>query len=321
MRRRLLALMLALLLLAPSSFAWYGFGHMAVAYVAYEHLDPRVKARADQLIRKNPSYAKWKAQLPAGLTAEQQNRMLFMIAATWPDEIRNDPSYHDDGPAGGNKPPVNGGSENIGYSDKARHKYWHFADTPITQDGTLVEPTPAPNVETQIKQFAKGLSSGPASRKSYDLVWLMHLVGDVHQPLHTTARFSADLPHGDNGGNAVQVNAPSPCAGDRKATSLHGLWDGAPGDLADAEKQPQKVIAYAAGLPAQNVPATDQDVDAWVGESVLLAQTKVYVSPIGDGKGPWKVDEAYCAEMKTVADQRVVQAGMRLANLINVNLK
>src|SRR5208283_220298 len=105
MMRRLLALLLTLLLLAPSSFGWHGFGHMAVAYVAYQHLDPQVKARADKLIRKNPSYAAWKKQLPTGLTTEQQNTMLFMVAATWPDEIRADASYHDDGPVGGNKPP------------------------------------------------------------------------------------------------------------------------------------------------------------------------------------------------------------------------
>ncbi len=319
--RRLLALLLTILLLAPSSFGWYGFGHMAVAYVAYQHLDPAVKSRANVLIRKNPSYAAWKKQLPSGLAAEQRNEMLFMIAATWPDEIRSDPGYHDDGPAGGNVPPLNGGNENIGYGDKARHKYWHFMDTPIAQDGTIVEPSPAPNAETQIKEFARGLSSGSQDRKSYDLVWLMHLVGDVHQPLHTTARFSADLPHGDSGGNGVAINTPTPCKDDTKANKLHGLWDGAPGDMQDPQKDPQKVITFAAALAPQNVLSADQNVDDWITESVLLAETKVYVSPIGNGKGPWTVDQAYCDQMRTVAEQRVVQAGMRLANLMNAYLK
>ena len=56
-------------MLAPSSYGWNGFGHMAVAYVAYQHLDPGVKAHANKLLRLNPIYATWKKQLPAGLTA------------------------------------------------------------------------------------------------------------------------------------------------------------------------------------------------------------------------------------------------------------
>ena len=319
--RRLVALLLAALLLVPNSFGWYGFGHMAVAYIAYQHLNPQVRSRANALIRKNPSYSTWKKQLPAGLTADQQNLMLFMIAATWPDEIRGNSSYHDDGRSGGNVPPVNGVNENLGYSDKAKHKYWHFTDTPLTQDGTLVEPSPSPNAETQVKEFARGLSGGSQGKKSYDLVWLIHLVGDLHQPLHTTARFSADLPHGDSGGNGVSISTPTPCKDDTKANKLHGLWDGAPGDMQDPQKDPQKVVTFAAALPPQTVAPTDQDVDTWIAESVLLSQTKVYVSPIGNGKGPWSVDQTYCDQMRAVAEQRVVQAGMRLANLMNAYLK
>jgi len=314
--RRALAVLLCWLFLGTSSYGWNGFGHMAVAYVAYQHLQPQAKMRADKLLRLNPSYAAWKSTLPADLNSDQRNLMLFMIAATWPDQIRGNSNYRSDGPEGGNRPPLNGGSENIGYSDKALHKYWHFMDTPITQDGTVVELSPSPNAETQVKAFAQTLSSKASNNvKSYDLVWLLHLVGDVHQPLHGTGRFSADLPHGDAGGNLVQINPP-PCRDDA-AKNLHSLWDGAVGNSDD----PQVVIKFAQALPVQNVKGSDQDVDVWLTESVRLAQTKVYVSPVGNGKGPFTIDQGYCDQMRRVAEQRIFQAGMRLANLLNTYLK
>lgn len=315
--RRLSALLLSLLLLAPSSYGWNGFGHMAVAYVAYQHLDPQTKARANQLIRLNPLYATWKKQLPAGVSASQRNLMLFMIAATWPDQIRGDHSYHADGPDSGDRPPATGGDVNIGYTDKALHKYWHFVDNPFSQDGTPVEQAPTPNAETQVKAFSQALGSNePDKVKSYDLIWLMHMVGDVHQPLHNASRFSKDLPKGDAGGNFVLIAKP-PCKDDTTATELHALWDGAIG----TSSAPKAVIVVAKTLPAQAVDANDQDVDVWVSESLKLAETKAYVAPIGDGKGPFTIDQAYCDQMLAVAEQRVVQGGMRLANLLNANLK
>ena len=315
--RRTLAVLLSCFSFASSSYGWNGFGHMAVAYVAYQHLQPPAKARADKLLRLNPSYAAWKSKLPAGLTPDQQNLMLFMIAATWPDQIRGDKSYKADGPAGGNQPPALGGNENLGYSDKNLHKYWHFVNTPISQDGTPVEPSLAPNAETQIKILAPALESKAPSRvKSYDLVWLLHLVGDVHQPLHNAARFTKVQPHGDAGGNLVLLNPP-PCKGAEKVSELHALWDGAVGNSDNV----QEVITVAAVLPPQNVTSTDLDVDVWITESALLAQSKVYRAPVGDSKGPYTIDQAYCEQMRTVAEQRIVQAGLRLANLLNTYLK
>jgi hypothetical protein len=83
----------------------------------------------------------------------------------------------------------------------------------------------------------------------------------------------------------------------------------------------QEVITVAAVLPPQNVTSTDLDVDVWITESALFAQSKVYMAPVGDGKGPYTIDQAYCEQMRTVAEQRIVQAGLRLANLLNTYLK
>ena len=60
--------------------------------------------------------------------------------------------------------------------------------------------------------------------KSYDVAWLEHLVGDVHQPLHATSRFTKNHPNGDAGGNLVLLCA-APCRDE-----LHAYWDGLLGD-------------------------------------------------------------------------------------------
>jgi hypothetical protein len=69
------------------------------------------------------------------------------------------------------------------------HRYWHFVDLPFSRDGTALQQTKKPNALTQIIVFQDTIASATADDdvKSYDMVWLLHLVGDVHQPLHATA--------------------------------------------------------------------------------------------------------------------------------------
>jgi S1/P1 nuclease len=312
--RQLTAITLCLVLFSATSQAWFGFGHMAVAYVAYQKLTPEKRVRVAKLLKKNPYYkTKWQALIPAGTPADQRDLMLFMIAATWPDEIKGDSSYVNDGTDGGNRPPVGPLAwQNIGYSDLNRHKYWHFIDTPFTQDGTTpLTAIPSPNAETEIAIFRQTLGSSRTDKvKSYDLVWLLHLVGDVHQPLHSSTRVSAADLQGDNGGNNVKLADPS--------KELHAFWDGLPGDsskVADA-------IAYGKTLAAAD-PMLAQKADAsdWIKESSDLAQTVVYSDPIGATDGPFTITPEYKAKAQKIANERVALAGERLANLINNELK
>ncbi|MGZ4828638.1 MAG: S1/P1 nuclease [Candidatus Angelobacter sp.] len=312
--RPLIAITLCLVLFSSTSQAWFGFGHMAVAYVAYQKLTPEKKIRVAKLLKKNPYYkTKWKAMIPAGTPADQQDLMYFMIAATWPDQIKSDSKYINDGASGGNQPPAGPAAwQNTGYNDLNRHKYWHYIDTPFTQDGTTpLSAIPSPNAETEIAIFRQTLTSSSSDKvKSYDLVWLLHLVGDVHQPLHASTRVGAADLEGDNGGNNVKLAAPS--------SELHAFWDGLPGDssnVADA-------IAYGKTLVAADpLLAKKPDASDWIRESFDIAQTTVYSSPIGTSDGPFTITPAYKAKAQTIAAERVELAGERLANLINDELK
>ncbi len=291
---------------------------MAVGWVAYQHLNPAAKAAVNKLIAKNPSYKTWKNSLPANLSSEDRDLYVFMLATTWADQIKGDTSYHNDGGSGGDRPPSNrSATANIGYADKARHKYWHFIDVPFSPDDTPLGLVPYPNAETETAVFREVLSSNAAAGlKSYDLVWLMHLVGDLHQPLHCTSRFTATQTSGDAGGNGVTFcsSTSQGCSG-----NLHAFWDQL---LGPTSGTPQQAAAVAAALPSVAVDASDLDPHTWVGESFNLAQSSAYANPpVGNGAGPFQYDQAYADQAKAVAEKRIVQAGLRLANILNTELQ
>jgi hypothetical protein len=285
---------------------WDSEGHMKVAEIAWQHLTIASRARVSTLLELNPDYHTWIANVPAA----ERKQVAFVMAATWPDFIKTAKGYTNDSDV---PPPVPASSQNIGYSDHLQHRYWHFIDTPFSTDGTaLVQPV-APNARTQIELFAAAIASDASDDiKSYDLVWLEHLVGDVHQPLHATSRFSAGLPAGDRGGNSVTLCA-SPCR-----SELHAFWDNALG----TSKKPTTAIAAADKLSAPSAAQADiTDDQAWITESFEAAQRFAYASPVGSGAGPYTLSAGYKARAKSEAKVRVELAGVRLANLINANLK
>lgn len=293
---------LALALAAPAA-GWNARGHMMVAAKAWETLTPQSRAAAGRLLRLNPMYARWTAGVPAA----QRDKFAFVHAATWPDDIKSAPGYVND-----HDQATPDGGRNIGYADCDQHRYWHFQDQPFSTDGTGTEEAAAPNAETQIRAFAAALGSPSASDdvKAYDLAWLIHMVGDVHQPLHAASRFTAAAPHGDRGGNSVTVCDPQ-CG---SHGNLHAVWDDALGRSNDAAS----AIAAAAALPAAAGPgARDTNPGTWLAESLSLAQNVVYTAPVGAGAGPFHLTSAYDASVRQTAAQRVALAGARLAAIIN----
>ncbi|HKI26710.1 MAG TPA: S1/P1 nuclease [Candidatus Sulfotelmatobacter sp.] len=310
-------------LLPASLMAWGPIGHMTVAYVAYQQLTPAAKARVRDLVKLNPDYMNWEKQIPAGTSAEEHDRMIFMIASVWADDIKGEPQYSDDGSEGGNAPGAGAASsQNVGYSDLLRHKYWHFIDTPFSPDQTSLPPVPAPNAQTQIVAFRAVLaSSQPDDLKSYDLVWLLHLIGDVHQPLHAVARVTQSHPRGDAGGNLVKLFGDA-------APNLHSYWDELPGyDCKFCNDRVQcvnRAIVLGRSLsPAPAKAARNLDTAAWVRESSDLARARVYQDPIGTGDQPSTIvpGSPYETQSYKLARERVALAGARLAEVLNQELK
>jgi hypothetical protein len=288
---------------------------MTVAYTAYKQLTPTTRDRVDALLKLNPKYGDWSAtidtQVP-GASSADKNLMIFMIAATWADQIKRDSTYTKDGSQGGNRPdgsPDPG--KNTGYDDLLMHKYWHFIDTPFSTDGSALPAIPTPNAQDRIALFRSVLASTSADElKSYDLAWLLHLVGDVHQPLHASTRVSSTDTAGDSGGNLVLLDC-SKC-------ELHAFWD----DLLGTQSKLKSVMNAAKKLPkADATLAAKSDEKFWIAESFAESKSKVYAAPISAGDGPYTLTSAYKKAAGKLAKQRVALAGARLANLLNSELK
>jgi hypothetical protein len=264
------------------------------------------------LLKLNPRYATWVSDVPE----DEKPRVAFLRAARWADDIKADPAYQADGMQNGNRPSGRKAARNVGYADKLMHKYWHFVDVPFSPDHTALAPPETPNARTQIALFRSTLKSANSSNalKSYDLVWLIHLVADVHQPLHAISRFDTAHPDGDAGGNGVLVCRP-PC---QTPERLHAFWDHILGVSTDHVT----AIDNASQLPpADPELASIGDEDVWIRESFEAAQTHVYVSPIEVGDGPYEVTDSYVSAGRELAAHRIVLAGARLANLLNDALR
>ncbi len=303
---------------AAPALAWNGFGHMVVADVAWRDLQahaPQQLARIDTLLRLNPDYPKWVAGVPKSHQAE----VAFVQAAHWADDIKSSTSgYQSDGTDGGNVGVEPGASDNLGYApaDTAMHKYWHFVDDGFSPDNTPVAPTPSPNAVERITLFAQTLASADAgdALKSYDLTWLIHLVGDLHQPLHASTRFTADATAGDEGGNLVAVS----CAKSQHCPhELHAVWD----DILGTSTSPSAAIAFAAKLAIPTGAAVQAPDDVWAAESFAMARTDAYDGIGNTTAGMHKLSGAYLAQAAADAKTRVALAGARLSYLIQQNLR
>ncbi len=229
------------------------------------------------------------------------------------DQIKSETGFSDDGTEDGNRPNGASSSQNTGYSDHLHHKYWHFIDTPFTDDGTALPTLPVPNAEERITLFRGVLAStDPDPLKSYDLTWLLHLVGDVHQPLHCSTRVSSTQTEGDQGGNLVTICHPT-CG-----AKLHTFWD----DLLGTSSDPNAAVTASLSLPTPSATqASKSDASDWVKESFDEAQSDVYKTPIAAGAGPFTLTTTYKTAAKKLAKKRVALAGARLANLLNSELK
>jgi hypothetical protein len=315
MKRRTLACAVGLAACATSAQAWHNQGHMMVAAVAWGQLSESAKCRALLLLSSDTEFSRGLDGFldPGDLEPGQP---LFINAATWPDRIKAAGSgFRSDGDDPDAPVAKDHNAENDGLpNDHWAHKYWHFADLAVPDNPS--KPPPTINSAERIRTFRAKLADQdtPTGVKAYDLVWLLHLVGDIHQPLHNATQYGAVFKAfggQDAGGNGVKVTYTG-------YQELHGFWDGTPGDAKGAGTLKAAVDALA-DLPA---PAADKvaviNVDAWAKESHGLAKQYAYVSPIKTHKvGPFKLTPAYVSNAQIIARRQVALGGARLAKLLN----
>jgi hypothetical protein len=294
-------LLCAMLVLTPTSApAWADTGHMVIAQIAHARLNPTAKARV--------------AELTALLERPSGKTYSYLSAACYMDDLRSSPFYAD-------------------------LQSWHFITIPLIMDGSAGPKTqrkqsssPEANVLTQtefvinaLREFKTPTDEKTMLKEAQLLAYLIHLVGDAHQPVHCVNRFTAEHPNGDFGGSRFLIDAPK--------KSLHSYWDAGAGLFGFEEvRRPlttftakqlrdyayDSTMAYHADIAGlKNVTCfkglDEEDVDEWIKESFCYAQTYVYQN-ISAGE---KVSSAYQKRAQAISSQRLVVAGYRLAALLN----
>lgn len=297
--KRALGLLALFLALAAPARAWDPLGHMIVDQAAYDRLTPAAKKAVDEAV--------------AAMNRQNGTAYTFVSAGCWMDDIRAQTKEY--GP-------------------------WHYIDLPYNPEG---EPFPEENAVNALwairhaTAIIKGEATDPKIDRDMALFILIHAVADIHQPLHTTSREDA-------GGNKVVVPNIADAFADAVPTrkNLHYFWDGAyrrvwrDGQVIEEYAEPphlasepveghnaaaalvrKKTGDYEKISDAHKFPATGNPED-WVKESHRQGYAQGYQElPGGDAANPVTLDAGYVDQARGLARQKLIQAGHRLADLLN----
>ncbi len=316
---RVLAL-LAGLCLPQSVLAWNGSSHELVAGIAWDNMTPAARQQSIALLQKAPADACLLDMLPNDARPQEvREREFFMRAATWPDVIRKrDPN--DTRPC-----------------TKLSQPSWHFKDrfwAGVSGAGApkdrLDIPTPAVNAVERLAAFRHTVSCdnapcGVNGDRAMQLAWMLHLAGDIHQPLHTASRVTTfpGEEQGDTGGNHFLLGTG------QNPPKLHGFWDGiisnsVPRLASEASPTSIEYLDRVIGMIVHDHPRADMaaglksgQFDAWSIEGFETAKKSVYPATLQRGQTP---GDAYRQMAFTAADEAIARAGYRLADVIEVML-
>jgi hypothetical protein len=302
--KKLLVFPLLLVCCVGAAQAWNKPGHMTVGAIAYYELkqkDPVALAAVINMLKNNSWYqTKW---LPAlnqiqDNDPDKEGLYLFMWAARWPDDVRGTPLHCE------------------------KCHYINYPFKPAGQPNSVVAHAPDPqNILAAFISFSNGVQQGTAAKRAEALCWIFHLVGDVHQPLHTTALFTTMFPQGDRGGTIFFIRANE----DSPTQSLHSFWD----EQIITSERFSLVRARARALLARSdlqrnqlTELSETHFDKWGSvESFNAAKRFGYLNGAlkgstdpGDGEF---LPEHYANDAKGIAERRAVAAGYRLADLLS----
>jgi hypothetical protein len=293
-------------LLSPRpAHAWDEVGHMVVARIAWESMTPEARANAVAILRGAPANTGIATLADQPFWAgDDPGRGLFVRSSTWADIIRwREAVGH-------------------GYHQASWHYVNFFWEQPVPGGpGRELPRQHLGQAVDSLQAFLNELSSDVVApeRKAVVLAWVLHLAGDVHQPLHASARVSPADPEGDKGGNDFKLGGRS---------NLHGFWDGSV-TRADAQWHPgQRTVSDLVGGMAQGImhrfPMRSMthdvqvtDVEQWARGSFLTAKDRLYPPMLHRDQPP---PAAYDAMSKRIAERAVALAGYRLATALNHDL-
>jgi S1/P1 Nuclease len=300
-------MLVAVLVLPQPVLAWNGTGHRLVASIAWDNLSDTTRKKIVNLMRQAPKGN----CLRELFNANDGEREFFVAAATWPDILR--------------------GGKGIPKQCTDLHKpEWHFKDrfwSGVSGDSQnppkdLNRPLAKINAVERLEKFRSFVNgNGKVGDRAMGVAWMIHLVGDIHQPLHTSGRVTATEQNGDVGGNTFFVGPAKIVDGKNLTPKLHGYWDNIV-DSADPRLPDEKFNEYIARLTTKfqaDFPKSHfqnlepGQFDNWAIESLRNAQRSAYPKTLKRGQVP---NSQYKASTFKVAEESIAEAGYRLADLL-----
>jgi hypothetical protein len=312
---RLASPLVAFVLLTSNALGWNSLGHKVVAELAWRQLDPAGRQEIVDTLRRHPrfqtDFVDKMEDAAAGGDKDVQDHWMFQHAATWPDEIRKNKEY--DRPT------------------------WHYINLPLHADSTgkvlagkLLKALSGRPDHTRRDQYnilqalaaneAIIKSKADAGTKAIAYCWVLHLVGDIHQPLHSTALYDeAVFPKGDEGGNKILLT---------KGKNLHSVWDGLLGRqyyMRNVDKVVKELSNRDRFGEIWDTVGKEVDPVKWANESHELCKSVVYSeeildavkkTPAGEKLTPIDLPKEYYKKAGEIARQRVLAAGIRLGILL-----
>src|SRR5262245_5159070 len=258
MRAFIIVLSIVIWLVPIPASAWNIPGHMLSGIIAYQVLqqeNPPTIDKVKAVLERHPWYEnQWQARLQDVPVADR-GLVLFIQSARWADDIRN--------------------------NDKQQHRtLWHYINWPFKPEGQ------PPSVQTREPEQVNILTAmaenqrivaneTDGERRAIALAWLFHLVGDIHQPLHTAQLFTVDYPKGDRGGNQICVRVTQA----RQPMDLHGFWDGVITSSSNLTRLRNEATALRNRQGFERSQLTElanTDFESWAKESFEIAAKIAY---------------------------------------------
>jgi len=312
MRMRLFSTILLAIFVSGAAipaFGWHDEGHKLTGYIAWQRMTPLTREAVIKILRAAPEdsniaafYQVW------GIEPEELRKMeFFMLIPTWADMVR-ERSF-----------PVR--------YQKYHHSNWHYYDTFWSEvDGKVVVIQSAEETGQALAQLseAERVMRDPKAKdaeKAVAIAWMQHLTGDLHQPLHNSARVTKTEPKGDQGGNLFFLTPEGTPPSQR--LNLHTYWDGITNRSVPVEKG-QCLDDYISELATKMMKKHPYeqfagnlklgDYKAWHNEGFALATTVVFTPDLKRFEMP---SEKYQKTAFATAERQIALAGYRLGETLN----
>ncbi len=294
---------------ASNVLAWDDTGHKITTYIAWQQMSAAARENAIKVLMSAPEDSDLSVFYPAGSRSKEAKQLeLFMIASTWSDIVRD---------------------RNFKVrNEKYHHGTWHYLDT-FWRDANgrpEIVSELKPDDENAVERlffFDKLLrdSSKGNDEKAIALAWILHVGGDIHQPLHCSGRVTDVEPKGDQGGNLFDLTPKDTPR--EKRENLHYYWDSIitksvprQNDACDYDYIPSVANKIMKKFPAAKMTERLKlgKFDEWQQEGYQLAIKEVYANGLKRFETP---SASYQKRALQISNEQLALAGYRLGAMLN----